>query len=108
MNSQWKEPIYHPNWGLERCLLCSIDRQDASSEMKGLTGEYHHIVWVRIGLQICIYYWHFQVCPLILRKHDFIFFKKKHQKMIAFKTILIFPKCGGKNSPPPIREKWKI
>lgn len=98
MNNQWKELIYHPNWGLERCLLRSIDSQDASSETKGLTGEYH-VVWLRIGLQICIYNWHFQVCSLILGKHDFIFFKKKYRKMIAFKTVF-FLNMGGKKSPP--------
>lgn len=105
---QWKEPIYHLNWGLERCLLCSVDSQDAGSETKGLAGEYH-IVWVRTGLQICIYNWHFPACPLILRKHDFILFKK-HQKRIAFKTIFFFffPKYGREKSPPPNKKNGKM
>jgi len=102
MNSQWKEPICHPSWGSERCLLRSAGGQAVSSAAQGLTGEYRS-GGVRTGLQLCIYNWHFQACSLILRKHNFVLFKKKHQKMNAFKTIFFFFFLNMGGEIPPLQ-----
>lgn len=62
MDKQWKEPVYHQNWGLERCLLHRTDGQVTSSATRGLPREYP-IVRGRTGLHMCGYNWRCQVCP---------------------------------------------